>query len=74
MGSNHLYRSKDYALAEFVPFHMKDTNDLLELCDKTYYFTIAASSSNTNRVKERMRFTEHEKISKMAMGYDLNFD
>lgn len=74
MKSDILYKSKDYALAEFCPVHMKDTNDKFELCQETYYFSFAGSTCSTNRLKERMRLTQHEKISKLAVGYDLNFD
>jgi hypothetical protein len=51
---------------------MKYLNDNFELCSETYYFSIAASTQSTNRCKERFRLTDTEKITKMAIGYDIN--
>lgn len=55
MKSDFLYTSKDYALAEFCPVHMKDVNSLISsaMSDKTYYFSYAAGVRNVNKCKER---------------------
>lgn len=63
MASDILYKSKDYALADFCPCYMKDSNAKFDICDKTFYFSVATSLKNTNKKTERSRLTEHEKLT-----------
>ncbi len=66
------YRTNDFAFAEFVPCHMKNTNAKLGVCDKTYYFTYAAGIRERNRMKKREMLTEVSQASKRSLGYDID--
>lgn len=68
------YKSKDFALAEFVPYNMKDLNALFEVCDSTYYFSLAAAVPAKNKMKQREILSEPKRLSSMGAGFDLDVD
>ncbi len=76
MSSDILYVSKDFALAEFCPVHMKDSNVLVNsgISNKTYYFSYAAGVKDKNIMKARERLREPSKTSELSAGFDLNVD
>lgn len=73
MNTDTLYHSKDYALADFVPHNMKELNAKLEMCDETYYFSLAAGIRNRKIVKQREMLKEPMKTVRLSTGYDINF-
>lgn len=74
MASDILYVSKDYALAEFCPVHMKDSNVLINsgISDKTYYFSYAAGVKDKHRMKARERLREPSKTTELGIGFDID--
>ena len=74
--SDVLYNTKDYALPEFCPVHMKDVNALIDssMSEKTYYFSYSSGIKNRNKTKNREMLKEPKKLSDIALGFDLDVE
>jgi hypothetical protein len=62
----------DNPMSEFMISNNSKANAKLITCPETYYFNFTAGESKRFRHKRREMMSEPDKISKMAVGFELD--